>query len=238
MLPWASSIGAHNTRDAHITHIITSGGGFLSIPDDKHDEFEEQYAKESVCADRSVTLSEVPSSVFPMFLKINHLNKDGLTKDGMLKICSVVAGVLSRYYPDTTTSTLESVAFPASSVEVEIDGSTWTERGFGLVFRNLFVTKEAALQLRHTVVCELDGQMGSLGCSEYQWSNAIAREVYTTGMEMYGPGRSVSCTKCFPAQPVSGAEKQALKELEEKHVGQRKKIRPIKGFDYGSLPLT
>lgn len=235
MLPWASSIGAHNTRDARITHVITSGGGFLSTPDDKHDEFEKQYAMESLYTDRSVALSELPSDgVFPMFFNINHLNKDGLTKDGMLEICSVVVGVLSRYYPDTARSTFASVAFPASSVKVEMDGSTWTKRGFGLVFRNLFVTEEAALQLRHTVVCELDGQKGSLGCSEYQWSDAIAREVYTTGMEIYGSGRSVSCTKCLPAQPVSGAEQGALKELENEYVGLRRKLRPMNaGFDYG-----
>lgn len=42
----------------------------------------------------------------------------------------------------------------------------------------------------------------------------------------------MSCTTCFPAQPVSGAEQEALKELEKEYVGlQRKKV----GFDNGSL---
>lgn len=143
MLTWASSIGAHNTRDARVTHII-SGGGFLCIPNDKHGEFEEHYARESVYSHRGVTtLSELPSDgVFPMFLLINNLNKTGLTKDGMLQICTIVVGVLRLYYPDNTaTSIFESTAYPASST------------GFGLVFRGLFVTEEEALQLRHTIVC-------------------------------------------------------------------------------------
>lgn len=155
----------------------------------------------------------------------------------MLEICTVVVGVLRRYYyPDhTVTSAFESVAFPASSTQVEMDGSTWTKRGFGLVFRSLFVTEEEALQLRHPVVYELNEWLGSLGCSEYPWSGAIAREVCTTGMGMYGSGRSVSCTKCSSAQPVSGAEQGTLNELEKKYTELHREIRPIKGFAYGSL---
>lgn len=223
MLAWASSIGAHNTRNARVTHIITSGGGFLCIPNDKRDEFEEQYARESVYADRSVTtLSELPSDgVFPMFFKINNLNKTGLTRDNMLQICTIVVGVLRLYYPDNTaTSIFESTVFPASSA------------GFSLVFRSLFVNKGEALQLRHTLVYELDGR---LGCSEYPWSGAVAREVYVTGMEMYGSGRSVSCAECSSVQPVSGAEQGALHELEKMYTELRRKIQPIKGFAYGSV---
>lgn len=234
MLSWASSIGAHNTPDARITHLITPDGGFLSIPDDMHDEFGRQYATEIGYADRSVTLIELPSDdVFPMFFKICVLNKDGLTKDGMLSICAIAVGVLRRYYPDhTATSKFESTAFPDSSTEVEVDGTKWTKRGFGLVFRKIFVTKQEALQLRHTVVCELNGRVGSLACSEHPWSNAIAREVYTTGMEMYGWGRSVTCTKCLLTHPVNGA----TRDPEKQYVALRKKLRPMdSGFDYASL---
>lgn len=212
MLRWASSIGAYNTRDAGITHFITPGNGFLSIPDDKRHDFEEQYAAESVCTDRGVTLSELPSDgVFPMFFEIDHLNKAGLAKDEMMKICSILVGVLRRYYPKAQDEStfFESVAFPTCSTHVEMDGVTWTKRGFGIVFRNLFVTEEVALQLRHTAVCELDGQLGGLQCPKYQWSDAVAREVYVMGMEMYGPGRSVSCTECLPPQPVIGDSKAA-----------------------------
>lgn len=239
MLRWASSIGAFNTCDGCITHVITSGGGYLSIPDDKRDEFEKQYATEILHANRSVTLSELPSDrVFPMFFKINHLNRDGLTKEGMLEICTVVVGVLSRYYPDhpAASTVFESVAFPASSEEVQIDGSRWTKRGFALVFRKLFVTEEEALQLRYTVVCELDGHLGSLACPEYQWSDAIVRGIYTAGIEMYGWGRSVSCTKCVPVGPVNTAEQGALKDLGGEYAGLRRKLKPMgTDFDYASL---
>lgn len=113
-----------------------------------------------------------------------------------------------------------------------MDGAKWTKRGFGLVFRKIFVTKQAALQLRHTVVCELNGRVGSLACSEHPWSNAIAREVYTTGMEMYGWGRSVTCTKCLLTYLVNGV----LRELEKQYVALRRRLRPMdSGFDYASL---
>lgn len=239
MLRWASAIGAVNTRDGRITHVITSGGGYLSIPDDKRDEFAKQYATEILHANRSVTLSELPSDpVFPMFFKINHLDRDGLTNEGMQEIYAVVVGVLSRYYADhPPASTLfEAVAFPASSEEVQIDDSRWIKRGFALVFRKLFVTQEQALQLRHGVVCELDGHLGSLACPEYQWSDAVVRGIYTTGIEMYGWGRSVSCTKCAPAGPVSNAEQGALRDLESEYTGLRRKLKPMgTGFDYASL---
>lgn len=86
------------------------------------------------------------------------------------------------YYSDhgMGSAVFEAVSFPNVSEEVVMKESTWTKRGFSLVFRHLYVTEEDALQLRHTVVCELDGQIGSLQCPEYhhQWSDAIAREVY------------------------------------------------------------
>lgn len=68
------------------------------------------------------------------------------------------------------------------------------------------------------------------------WSDVIAREVYTTGMEMFGWTRSVSCTKCSSIEPIGGAEKGALKELENEYIVLRRKMHPMDtGFDYGSL---
>ncbi|CAM9444713.1 unnamed protein product [Ectocarpus fasciculatus] len=189
MIRWASSIGALNTRDARISHVITSGGGYLSVPDDKHDELVQEY---SMHTDSSVTLRELPSDgAFPMFFSV----REGMTKDGMLKICSIVVGVLRRYYPELPAGStkFESMAYPALS------------EGFGLVFSKMFVTEERAMQIRHTVICELDAQVGSP--DEHLWSDVIAREVYFTGMEMYGRARSVSCTQCSSIEPISGTEK-------------------------------
>lgn len=222
-----------------MTHVITSGGGLLSIADDKHHEFQEQYAVEAQRTDTSFTLSELPSDgVFPMFFQVNHLDKHGLTEEGMIQICKVVTGVLGRYYSDhgTGSTVFEAVSFPTASEEVVMKDSAWTKRGYSLVFRHLYVTKEDALQPRHTVVCELDGQIGSLECPDCQWSDAISREVYTIGMAMYGSIRSVPCTNCFPAKPISGAEQGSLKELENEFVALRRRLRPMSaGFDYGSL---
>lgn len=148
-----------------------------------------------------------------MFFKFNHI--EGLTKDGMLKIGSVVVGVLRQYYPEPLvgSTTFESVAYPVSS------------DSFGLVFSKLFVTEEKALQIRYTVVCELDAQVGSL--SEHLWSEIIAREVYTTGMEMYGSFRSVPCTGCSSPEPITGSEKGTLKELESAYISLRRNRRSI-----------
>jgi len=223
-----------------MTHVIASAGGFLSIADDKHHEFQEQYATEAQRDDTSFALSELPSDgVFPMFFQVNHLDKHGLTEEGRVQICKVVIGVLGRYYSDhgMGSTVFEAVSFPTSSEEVVINDSAWTKRGFSLVFHNLFVTREDALQLRHTVVCELDGQIGSLECPKHQWSDAISREVYTIGMAMYGKIRSVPCTNCSNTEPMSGAEQGTLKELENKYVALRRKLRPMMsaGYDYGSL---
>lgn len=236
MLAWASSIGAYNKQDSCITHVITSGGGYFGIPDDKHGEFQQQYAAEKDCTDRIVTLTELPSDgVFPMFFKVIHVHKDGLTKEGVLQICGIVVGVFARYYPEAEPALFESVVYPSSSEEVSLEGSKWIKTSFGLAFYNLFVTKQNALQIRHTVVCELHGQLGSLECAGFTWSDSIAREPYTTGMEMYGCARSVPCTMCMYPEPVSGAEQGALREAETKYVSIRKKIRHVgAGFDYSS----
>lgn len=237
MLGWASSIGAYNKHHSGITHVVTSGGGYFSIPDDKHEEFQQRYAVENNFTETIVTLKELPSDgVFPMFFKVIHVNRDALTKEGVLNICGIVVGVLTRYYPEAEPGLFESVAYPSSSEEVSLEGSKWIKASFGLAFYNLFVTKEYALQIRYTVVCELHGQLGSLESAGFTWSDAIAREPYTTGMEMFGCGRSVSCTLCMYPEPVSGSEQGALREAEAKYVSIRKKIRHVGvGFDYSSL---
>ena len=101
MLSWASSVDAYNNRGKRMTHVIASGKGFLSIADDKHHEFQEQYAMECLGTDMSFALSELPSAgVFPMFFLVIHLDKHGLTEDGMIRISEVVTGVLGRYFSD------------------------------------------------------------------------------------------------------------------------------------------
>lgn len=53
---------------------------------------------------------------------------------------------------------------------------------------------------------------------------------------MYGWGRSASCTKCSSIEPIGGAEKGAVNELENEFIGLRRKMNPMDtGFDYGSL---
>lgn len=47
MIRWVSSVGAHNTRGARMTHVIKSGGAYLSIPDDKHRQFQENTQRKS-----------------------------------------------------------------------------------------------------------------------------------------------------------------------------------------------
>lgn len=231
-------MGAYN-RGHRQTHVLRSTDGFLSIDDDKHNEFQLRYCREhGTIAAKGLVLAEVPSDVFPMFVQVAHVHKDGLTKDGMLKICGVIAGVLARYYTgeEPGSSMFESVIYQISSEDVNMDDDTWTKRVFSLVFRNLFVDKAEALQMRHTIVQELDGQIGSLPCSSHQWSSAISENVYTEGVIMCGQGCCVTCSECLHGTQTNDADIGVLQGMEQKYVAHRKKThKRAAGFDYSSL---
>ena len=74
---------------------------------------------------------------------------------------SVVVDVLGRYYSDLTArATFASVACTASSEQMEICVGART-RAVVVLFSVTFsfiTAEEAALELRHTVVCEIDRQ--------------------------------------------------------------------------------
>ncbi|CAM9704089.1 unnamed protein product [Ectocarpus sp. 6 AP-2014] len=238
MLLWAKTMGAYN-RGHRQTHVIRSTDGFLSIDDDNHNEFQQRYCREhGTVAAKGLVLAEVPSNVFPMFVQVEHVHNDGLTKEGMLQICSVIAGVLARYYigNEAGSSLFESVSYQISSADVNINGDSWTKRVFSLVFRNLFVDKAEALQMRHTIVQELDGQLGNLPCSTHQWSSAISENVYTEGVIMCGQGCCVTCTDCLHGTLTNDADIGVLEGMERKYVAHRKKThKRAAGFDYSSL---
>ncbi|CAN0368560.1 unnamed protein product [Ectocarpus sp. 6 AP-2014] len=241
MLAWAASVGAYNAGgDAEITHTVTSAeGGQLSITDDKHAEFDKQYAVEATFEGSGATLLQLPSGpVFHMFFEINHVSTDGLSSDGMLKICRVLLDVLHVFYKDHTSSSaiFESVAFPSFDGKVQIDGTSWTKRGFCIVFRNLLVTKAEALEIRHAAVAELDAQVGALDCGSHQWSAAVARACYFRGIQMYARWHSSLCSACPALKAIDPRAKEELKHAQKQYVDYRKKLRPMQTeFDYSSL---
>ncbi|CAM9307395.1 unnamed protein product [Ectocarpus sp. 8 AP-2014] len=240
MLRWAKFAHAYNVGDRQ-THVFRSAEGFLNVGDDKQHEFQKVYCEElPTSAATGVVVAEVPSDMFPMFVQVAHVDKQGLTKDGMIKICGVIAGVLNRYYPDVVigSTLLEAVCFQNSSEEVTIHDESWTKRVFSLVFRNLIVDEEQALQMRHTIVQELNGQLGSLPCSYHQWSSAISNTVYMQGVVMYGQGHCATCPACLYGTQMTGSEAGSLQEMEREYIAYRKKVRRSgfrAGFDYSSL---
>lgn len=72
---------------------------------------------------------------------------------------SVVVDVLGRYYSDLTArATIASVAFTASSEQMEICGGVRT-RAVVVSFSVTFSLQQKR-QLRHNVVCEIDRRLG------------------------------------------------------------------------------
>lgn len=97
----------------------------------------------------------------------------------------------------------------------------------------LRVTLQQALQIRYSVVYELEKTMGSRPDGLNAWSDVIDKAPYTDGLKMCGPFKSVKCTDCKKCDSAFKDKKKAMLSSMAK---VRKKIFPREqGFDYSDL---
>ncbi|CBN80349.1 EsV-1-45 [Ectocarpus siliculosus] len=236
MLKWLRDKDFINNSDMTTTQTVMTGG-VVSVPDENYDEFLQLYAEEVRSKNKTLSFSELRSDpVFCMYFDVDMLGTGVLGAAESSRIFSVIQSVIRSYYTgDQNDDRFRCVVCDTSVKKVpSADGETMlTKNGYHAIFPNLRINLSQALQLRYSVVYELEKTLGPRTGSLNPWSDVIDKAPYTGGLKMCGSFKRVKCTDCKKTDPTFKDKKKALLSEMAK---LRKKIYPRQpGFDYTDL---
>lgn len=241
------------------THSIMSGGN-LFVSDEKYDEFLTIYADEISKGNKTLTFSELRSNpIFRMYFDIDILDKEKLQTEFLLRMVRTIQSILRRYFP-TSTSRLKCVVCTTETKEVAIkteipvetaaedveneEGDaenevhfredTYIKNGFHIVYPELRVNFDIAIQLRHTIVSEMEKVMGKREIESNPWSDIIDRAPYNNGLKMCGSVKVVACSSCKGQKRKSRKKPEVLLVLKKIQALRRRAFPRPKdsNFDY------
>lgn len=236
MLKWLCDKDFINNSEMRTTHTLMTGG-VVGVPDENYDEFLALYAKEVKSKNKTLSFSELRSDpVFCMYFDIDMLDIGATSADVSSRIFAIIQSVIKSYYTgDRNDDRFRCVVCDTSAKQVQSeDGkTTLTKNGYHITFPNLRIDVSQALQLRYSVVYELEKTLGPRSEGLNAWSDVVDKAPYTNGLKMCGSFKRVKCTDCKKTDPTFKEKKKALLSSMAK---LRKKIYPRDhGFDYSDL---
>lgn len=238
MLRWLRDNDFLNNSGVKTTHTLMTGG-VVGVPDESYDEFLGLYATEVESKNKTLSFSELRSDpIFCMYFDIDLLDTCETSSEVSSRIFAIVQSVTKTYYSgDRDDDRFRCVVCDTTSKQIKHDfnGSerALTKSGYHITFPNLRVTLSQALQIRYSVVYELEKTLGARPESLNAWSDVIDRAPYTNGLKMCGSFKCVKCTDCKKSDPSFKDKKKALLSSMAR---LRKKIHPREpGFDYADL---
>lgn len=236
MFRWLRNNNFINNDKIQRTHTLMSGG-VIGIPEENYGTFLELYAEEVKMKHKSLTFSEMRSDpVFRMYFDVDILDSSVLDKKFAISMTTVIQDVLKSYYPtnhNEDDDIFQCVICSTKHKDVVNEGVDLKKNGFHLIFPNLLVDVEKALQMRYTITVELEKELGPRPKNCNIWSDVIDRAPYMNGLKMCGSVKKVKCVKC-KKQDANFQENK--KTLMDEIIKLRKKICPRPpGFDYGDI---
>lgn len=240
------------------TQTIMSGG-VLHVAEDFYDEFLGVYATEIKKGNRTLSFSEIRSpNVFRMYFDVDILDTKVLDEEFLLKLARSMQATLVKFFPtsegpeeqdsfkcvlcSTATKEVEiselvpSSKFKEEQPEPERVVKKFVKNGYHILFPFLRVTLQMALQLRFSVVADLEKNLGKREVAVNPWADVIDKAPYYNGLKMCGSVKSVTCMEC-KGKKVSVRKKQVVKELLREIRKLRKRLykRDDPSFDYSNV---
>ena len=245
------------------THTIMSGG-VLHVAEDFYDEFLGVYAAEIQNGNRTLSFSEVRSpNVFRMYFDVDILDTKPLDEAYLLTLARSMQATLVKFFPRLEPEEQDSfkcVLCSTATKEVEVSelvpvpqkaiGESYQEsqpepervtkkfikNGYHILFPFLRVTLQMALQLRFSVVADLEKNLGKREVAVNPWADVIDKAPYYNGLKMCGSVKSVTCTEC-KGKKTAVRKKQVVKDVLHDIRKLRKRLyrRDDPSFDYSDV---
>lgn len=184
------------------THYMMNGigGGILMVPDSLHFKFLEMYAEDLVSGEIHY-LIERRTKIFRWLADLDFVGPRELSKEEIVLCVKKIQEILQRFYPTGIREFCKNL-FDAVILTTEPgkkpDGSIKT--GIHLVMPNLSVTQKECLDMRMTILAELEimkffpeEEKGSWNA----WEDIVDACVYSNnGLRMPGSYKLINCDHC------------------------------------------
>lgn len=252
-------------KDNPRTHTIMSGG-VLHVAEDLYDEFLGVYSDEIKRGNRTLAFSEIRSpDVFRMYFDVDILDTKTLDEEFLMKVSRSIQTTLVKFFPGIDQDSFKCVLCSTATKEVEISElvpspqkpigiayskkeeemapepervvKKFTKNGYHILFPFLRVTLQMALQLRFSVVRDLEKNLGKRPVAVNPWVDVIDKAPYYNGLKMCGSVKSVTCTECN-GKKKNVRRKPAVKEILQDIKKLRKRLyrrRDDPSFDYSNV---
>ena len=252
-------------KDNPRTHTIMSGG-VLHVAEDMYDEFLGVYSEEIKKGNRTLAFSEIRSpNVFRMYFDIDILDTKVLGEEFLLTLSRSIQTTLVKFFPGIDQDSFKCVLCSTATKEVEISElvpspqkpigiayskkeeemapepvrvvKKFTKNGYHILFPFLRVTLQMALQLRFSVVRDLEKNLGKRPVAVNPWVDVIDKAPYYNGLKMCGSVKSVTCTEC-KGKKKNVRRKPVVKEVLKDIKKLRKRLYPRRddpSFDYSNV---
>ncbi|CAM9807843.1 unnamed protein product, partial [Phaeothamnion confervicola] len=216
-------------------------GGKLSIPEDHMDEFHRLYAQEIDSGTRTWTFSELRSTpVFKLFFDLDLYDKLQPSDASLDQITAVIHNTARKYYPGVTDQdTLIMIECRAPQSTVSKEGGTYVKSGIHLIFPNLLVNEEIALQIRHAAIYELESNLMQRSCAFNPWNDAIDK-IYRIGcgLRLIGSVKMLVCSECKGSRQVDRTESEECKALRKSILDKRGKFVKVSPHLFEGIDLA
>ncbi len=181
------------------THYMMNGkgGGVLIVPDSLHTEFLKIYAED---LQNGIVhyLIERRTPVFRWLSDLDFIGPRSLTKDEIMSFVKKIQQVIRSFYPNTIGMASENCFFDIVILTTEVGtrSSGEIKTGIHLVMPNLPVTESECLDMRLTIIAELE-LMGKDMVGWNSWEDIVDECVYkSNGLRMPGSHKIVPCPIC------------------------------------------
>lgn len=256
----------HNKANAR-THTIMSGGCLYVAEDNYDEFLGIYAAEISNGNKTLAFSELRSSNVFRMYFDVDILDNSKLGEEFLLRLSRNIQGTIVKFFPGIDPDSFKSVLCSTATKEVEVSEMVpppqkplglpyqkkkeeeeaepeparivrkFTKNGYHILFPFLKVTLSMALQLRFSVVRDLEKNFGKREVAVNPWADVLDKAPYYGGLKMCGSVKSVTCTDC-KGKKKNVRRKPAVKEIIKKIQRLRKKLYPRRddpSFDYSNV---
>ena len=223
------------------THVTMNGGRF-DFSWEQEKDFLKWYAA-SLSLNKRMWFVEQLTPVFRYFVDLDFCQLVGIPERAMHATAKVVQRIILKFYPSLNTDTdqiitlcdgneISSKSFDALRVVVSTTNYKFinakenkpdmVKTGVHMIWPNLFVTRDDALNMRESIVVELEKEFGKRVHPLNSWQDVVDSSVYGSGnsgtkgsgLRMLGSRKTDLCDICKgkkKIKPDHGGEKRCEK---------------------------
>ena len=184
------------------THVTMDRMKFLIEPEEEEDFW--KYYTGAILQGKIMYFTEQLTSIFRYFVDFDIVQKGGITERNIEALTFCVQRSINKFYKAKCTEDLMVIVSTSmySVKPAHDDVPELKKTGVHMHWPNIFVTKEIALDIRETIIVDLENLFGKRVHPNNNWEDVVDSSVYMKaggpggGLRMLGSHKTENCKVC------------------------------------------